>query len=254
MLPVLFHLGPLKLHTYGLLVAMGFYLGFFWTQKEFHLRSLPLSLLETLLVGIVAFGLLGARVFYYLTTGHLELKTDPLSFFKIWEGGLVFYGGFIFVLLFLAIFSRLKKLPFLKIADAFVPGLFLGHALGRLGCFGSGCCYGKPSELPWAVMFKNIEALAPSFVRLHPTQLYEFFLNLIFFALAAVLSRRLKKTGLLSVFYLLGYALVRFTVEIFRGDDRGHFFFGFSPSQILSMLMIIFGMGMFIYVQRKSDN
>lgn len=252
MFPILFSFGPFTLHTYGLMVAIGFLCALAVARKQFERFNLPADQLDRVVLFIMIAGLLGARTLYFALENFELLQADPLSFFRIWEGGLVFYGGVIGGLVTLAVYARLHHLPFLSMTDAFSAPLLLGHAFGRVGCFAAGCCYGKPSDLPWAVVFEHPASLAPRFASLHPTQLYESAGNLLLFFAALALSRRRLGAGMLSAFYAVSYGSFRFAMEFLRNDDRGGTYFGGSPSQVVAVLLVICGIGLFVHAKKEN--
>jgi phosphatidylglycerol---prolipoprotein diacylglyceryl transferase len=244
MFPILFSWGPLTLHTYGLMVAMGFLAGFTLAKRQFSVYGLPLSLLDHIVLVLMVSGILGARLFYFFADGFDLLVAAPWTFFKVWEGGLVFYGGFLAAVGALMVTARVRKFPFLVTADALVASLMLAQIFGRLGCFSAGCCYGAACELPWAVTFENSQSLAPLGMPLHPTQIYEA-LGLSALLVGWLFVQPLtKKTGpgLGVGYYLFGYGVLRFFIEIFRGDFRGPVFMGLHPSQWVSLGCVTVGM------------
>lgn len=238
------------MHTYGLMVAIGFLAAFFVAKREFPRHGLSTDFLDTVILMLMVSSLLGARIFYFAVDGFRALAQNPFSFFKIWEGGLVFYGGFIGGLLFLFFYTRYKEVSLLTVTDSFAAPLLLGQAIGRLGCLAAGCCYGRPTELPWKVTFTHPEALAPRFMALHPTQLYEAGFNALLFAGIFFFRDRFAQKGMNTIYYLVGYGVVRFLVEFIRSDDRGIFFLHLYPSQWISIVMILIGVG--LYVKRNS--
>lgn len=185
---------------------------------------------------------------------------NPLSFFKIWEGGLVFYGGAIGGFLGLLIASRRWPAAagspgtLMTMTDAFAAPLLLGQAFGRIGCFAAGCCYGRPTDKTWGVTFTNRQALGPLYEKLHPTQLYESGGAFILFVIALWVSRRSKVTGLVTIFYCIAYGILRFTLEFWRGDDRGAFHVSLSPSQWGSLLLVGIGLAVAVRVTFREKN
>ena len=173
---------------------------------------------------ILISSLVGARLFYVAQNFSL-FSAHPLDIFKIWNGGLVFYGGFIAALVATVIYVKQKGFEIWSTADLLAPGIALGHAVGRLGCLFAGCCYGSTCDLPWAVTFTDPESLAPLNIPLHPTQLYAVISNLIIFCLLLALDRKSAFAGRLFWLYILLYGIFRSLVEVFRGDDRGAFVF-----------------------------
>ncbi len=237
--PVLFQLGPFSLRTYGALVAMGFLLAIQLAKRTFGWRGFREHFLMDLAVVLIGSGLLGARLLYVLLNGSYYIE-HPFQALKIWEGGLVFYGGFIVASLAGIYFVHKRGESVGAVADCAAPPLALGHAIGRIGCFFAGCCYGKPTDLPWKVTFIDSAALAPLGIGLHPVQLYEAFGNaLIAVFLTWQLRKHPKSQGGLFLAYIILYGLLRFAMEFFRSDDRGPMVGGLSPSQLVALGMIL---------------
>ncbi|MBI9075557.1 MAG: prolipoprotein diacylglyceryl transferase [Desulfatibacillum sp.] len=248
--PVLIQIGPITLHTYGFMIAVGFLLGMALATREARLQGEDPERIMDLCFYMVLIGALSSRVPYIIFNWQ-EFAPNPLDILKIWKGGLVFYGGFIGAVGVLAYFVRKYSLNTWKTVDILAPSVALGHAFGRIGCFSAGCCYGKPTELPWAVTFSNPLSLAPLHIPLHPTQLYS---SLGLFAIFAFLFFivRPRKTFHGQVFwtYLLVYAVFRFCVEFLRGDDRGSFLLGIlSPSQATAFVMA--GLALFFLLRLR---
>src|SRR5579864_9007570 len=170
--PILFQIGPLTLRTYGALIALAFLAAIRMAKWGVRLRGIPEAFLMDLSIILVFGGLIGARLFYVLLNFSYYLE-HPLESLKVWEGGLVFYGGFLVASAAGIFYVRTKKYSVGVVADCLAPALAVGQAVGRLGCFFAGCCYGKPTSAPWAVTFKDPASLAPLGVDLHPTQIYE---------------------------------------------------------------------------------
>jgi phosphatidylglycerol:prolipoprotein diacylglycerol transferase len=260
MYPVLFHIGPLTLHTYGLLVACGILLGsqiaVFLAFRDGLEKRKAEEILYPLLTYLVIGGLIGGRVFYVLAQWQ-DFSGDLLSVVKIWQGGLVSYGGLIGAALGFFIWHR-KNLspPWKKVLDWIAPSLAFGHAVGRLGCFFAGCCYGLPTNRIWGVVFSDPECLAPHRIPLHPTQIYEF---LFLAVLGTFLLRRffavrrspLLSEGLIFSEYLILYSSGRFLIEFFRADPRT--FLYMTQGQNMSLLILLAGLAFraWIVSQRK---
>lgn len=254
MFPILLPLGPLTLHTYGFLVALAFLAALGIARIQFHRYGLPADRLDALVFYLMFFGLLGARVTYFAVDHFVELRNDPVQFFRIWEGGLVLYGAVLAGLMVLTLFSYRYNLPFLSLSDSMAAPLLLGQSMGRLGCFAAGCCFGTRTNFPIHVIFKHPDSLAPRFAPLHPTQIYEALGDFILFLLAMILSRKRLRAGSLSAFYLLGYGAFRFLMEFLRGDDRGIFIGRFSPSQGVALMMMLAGVGVLFYGKERKIN
>src|SRR6185295_11765986 len=178
-----------------------------------------------------------------------------LSFDFLRSGG-VFYGGFIAAVIASVILMRRWNLPWRKTADAFAPGIALGHAIGRLGCFSAGCCWGVPTTSWIGVRFteKASELTGvPIDSPLVPTQLIEAAANLLIFAFLLWLTKRRKFEGQIIYSYLMIYSVARFTIEFWRDDPRGTVF-GLSTSQFISIVMFAFGFVMTLYYWRRMKN
>jgi phosphatidylglycerol:prolipoprotein diacylglycerol transferase len=261
--PYLIEIGKFKMPTYGFMIAIGYILSVLWISRMSEKEKLDKNLISNLIFYPVLFGFIGAKILYIITfwpyLGYSFLNRLKNVFtYETLSAGFVFYGGFIMG--FLAAFYICKKnnIKFLKIADLFAPALALAHFFGRLGCFSSGCCHGRPTDSIFGVIFDKpycnvrTEYLG---LKIHPTQLYEATGNIaIFFALNYLYSKKVfKKDGYVFFLYAMSYSALRFTVEFFRGDERGDFYFGFSQAQIISLLVIIFSLIFFIY-NNKNEN
>jgi len=253
--PILIRLGPLTIHTYGFLVAMGFLLGLGLAVRQAKKAGIPSNKIIDLGFYILLAAIIGSRLFFIFINATHYMK-NPLDIFKIWEGGLVFYGGVLLAVPTAIWYVKKNGLAIWKTADIFAPSIAIGHALGRLGCFAAGCCYGKPAEsLPWSVTFTDPEslALAKIGIPLHPTQLYESAGEFINFLILITLRRYSLFNGQLFMTYLLLYSVLRFIVEFFRGDvSRGFILYNLSISQGISILTIFIATaGLIILRQRK---
>ena len=235
--PILIQVGSLKLYTYGLFVALGFIIAIWFTKRNAKFYGVPDQMVSDLFLTVLISALAGARILYVLI--NIDAYRDNfLDIFKIWNGGLVFFGGFIGGALGAIIFLRIKKMDIWKTADVISPGLALGHSVGRFGCLFAGCCYGKSCSLPIAITFTNPDSLAPLNVPLHPTQLYMIASNFVLFLILLAIQRRKRFNGMVFLSYIMLYSAFRSIIEFFRGDFRGTFFFDFlSLSQGIGLLV-----------------
>ena len=232
-------LGPLPFPTsYGLLVAAGLVLALLVLRRLAPRVGLPAQPAQDLLVWAALAGLLGAKL--------LLIALDPASFLRrpwevLFQGG-VFYGGLIAAVLTAYLLARRRGFDPHALGDAAAPALAIGHALGRIGCFLAGCCWGSACDLPWGVVYSHPDAAAtagivPAGTPVHPVQLYEAAGNFGLAALAFALLWRRRFVGQVWWSYVLGYALLRFSVEELRGDERGEVLGGlFSTSQGIALL------------------
>jgi len=252
MYPILFKIGPLTIHTYGLLVAAGFVVGLGLAMRQAKKEGLPSQKIVDLGFYIVLGSLIGSRIFYIFVNPAPYMR-NPLDIFKIWEGGLVFYGGIVLVVPIFIWYAKRHALGIWRTADVFAPSIAIGHAFGRIGCFFAGCCHGKIADsLPWSVVFTSPECLAPTHVPLHPTQLYEAGGEAINFLFLITLRKYKSFNGQLFVSYILFYAVLRFIVEFFRGDQgRGYILDNLPLSQGMSILMFFVAVILLFILRRR---
>ena len=237
MYPELFSIGSITIYTYGVFVALGFFMGMQYIVKNSK-DIITKQQIYDFLFYVILVGIIGARLFYVM----LDIpyyKSNPLEIIQVWKGGLVYYGGFVAVLIFAFFYCKYKKLNIIKLIDVFAPALALGHTFGRIGCFFSGCCYGKHTDCFLAISQR------------HPTQLYEALGNLIIFFILHNFLKKSHRDGYIFVLYMILYSILRFGVEFFRGDDRGIFIFGLSPAQNISIIIFMIAMTFIFNMYRK---
>jgi len=249
--PILFRLGSLNIYAYGFFVAIGFILGFLLAARRGHQEGIPFERMVDLLFCTVLSAIIGSRLLYVLI--NLDyFRSHPFQIFRIWEGGLVFYGGLLLAVAVSMGYLKFYRLPVWKFADHFSPSIALGLFFGRIGCLFAGCCYGRETSLPWAITFTELNSLAPLHIRLHPTQIYEAIASL---ALFLFLSWKMKKKafeGETFWLFLLLYSGIRFFIEFWRGDSRDFLFSGvLSTSQGVGIFLAIVALSMLFYLKRK---
>jgi len=257
MLPELFKIPFLNipLHTYGLLLAIGFIVALWFTARTAERDGLPKNKIYDLGLYILASALIGAKVLMIFTEPEDFGSLKQIFSLDFLGSGGVFFGGFLIALVVSVVLMRLWKLPWRKTADAFAPGIALGHAIGRLGCFSAGCCWGKPSTSALAVTFtgKAHELTGvPISSALIPTQLIESASNLVIFGALLWLGKRRIFEGQIIFAYAMLYSVARFTVEFWRDDPRGHVL-GLSTSQFISLVMFPVALGLSYYAWRRSQ-
>jgi phosphatidylglycerol:prolipoprotein diacylglycerol transferase len=246
MYPRLFTFGPVTVYTYGVLMALAFVAGLRLAIARARGHGIDAARVLDLGVFVIVAAVVGAKLML-LAVDFRSVASDPMQLFSVARSGGVFYGGLIAAVAVGFWYMRRHQLPTWPTFDAFAPGIALGHAIGRLGCFAAGCCWGKPTNLPWGVTFTNpLAALlvgTPLGVRLHPTQIYEMLVELANFFLLTWLLRRKKFNGQVIGAYMFVYGFARFFLEFLRDDpDRGSVFGGFmSGTQLLAIGLVIFG-------------
>lgn len=254
MYPVLIKIGPLTIHTYGFLIATAFLIALWLSIRQAAKIGIHRDIMIDLGFYISLAAIFGSRLVFVLTNWQV-FKHHPIDILKIWEGGLVFYGGVLCAIPAAIWFLQKNRLPLWKVADIWAPSIAIGHAIGRLGCFCAGCCYGRPAgELPWSVTFDHPETLAVMNVPLHPTQLYESGAEFLNFLFLVVLRKRQSFNGQLFWLYILNYSVIRTLVELFRGDEaRGFILQGISTSQGISAVMFLAAIAMLLYLRNKQQ-
>jgi phosphatidylglycerol:prolipoprotein diacylglycerol transferase len=247
-LPRLFHLGNFSLPTYGLLVSIGVLAGLWISVRNSEKQGIDPEHAWNLGILVVFCGIVGAKILYIVNdwSTYAEHPGEIFSFSTLQAGG-VFSGGLIGAAIAAVWYIRKHHMPSLATWDAFAPGLALGHAIGRVGCFAAGCCYGKPTDHFWGVTFTNplanIWTGTPLGHALEPTQLFESAVELANFFILMWLLKHKKFDGQVLGAYLFLYGVARFFLEFLRGDPgRGSVFGGvMSGTQLIAIGLVITG-------------
>ena len=253
MYPRLFEFGPITVYTYGVLLALAYLAGLKLAMVRAKARGLDANRVLDLGIYIIISALVGAKLLL-LVTDYQTFTRDPRELLTLARSGGVFYGGLILAVIVALWYIRRIGLPLWTTCDVFAPGVALGHVVGRFGCFFAGCCYGKPTKLPWGITFTDPFAAAnvgtPLGVPLHPTQLYEAGAELIILGVLLATERKGRPfPGRTFWLYMLLYAVSRFVIEFFRGDERGTVGM-FSTSQFISVLLAPLAIVMLVYLSR----
>ena len=247
----------LPLHTYGLCMAVGFFLA--WKLVE---RLSGRTDLSNLVFILLFSGIAGGRIAHVIEYWGEGFGNDPFKIFKVWEGGLVFYGGLLGAIAAFVIWSVFSRRTFrdtVEIADALALGVPLGHAFGRIGCFCYGCCWGHPSLSAFAVRFPlhspageaRPDMLVGKSVPLLPVQLFEAAALLALLAVLVYVYRRHRDAiGRTVGAYLTGYGVIRFALEFLRDDDRPDLA-GLSSAQLMSIILFALGLAAILYSFRR---
>ena len=248
--PVLLQIGSLKVYSYGVFVAIGFLAALWVSGREIARRGHDREKFLDMGFWVVLSAIAGARIFHVLVYWR-QYAEAPGEILKLWNGGLVFYGGFIAAMAACALYLRRHRMPFLPVADASSIGIVLGLAFGRLGCTAAGCCFGKGTSLPWAITFTDPACLAPLHTPLHPTQLYEAAGGFAIFGFLYLARDRFKTPGMAFWTMLILYGAARSFFEIFRDDPRG-FLGPFSESQAVSAVLIAYAVVSILRARSKA--
>ena len=223
MLPKLIHIGTFYLPTYGVLVAAAFLTALWMAGKLGRAQGISRDAIMNLGVYCALAGIVGAKLFMIALDPYYRQNPAQIFTLSTLQSAGIWYGGFILALVFAYFYMRYQGLPFLQTCDVFAPGLAIGHAIGRLGCFAAGCCYGKPTHLPWAVTYSNPDANgAPLGIPVHPTQLYEAGLEGLICLVLYHQAKKKHKEGAIIALYLILSGLARFLVEFVRAHDEAN--------------------------------
>lgn len=264
--PVLFDFGmimgrgPLRLHIYGVMIALAFLVGMQLAAREARrVDTSPRRDLDKFVLDLCFYILLvsmaGSRVYFIAVNWGTEYSHDPLKIFRVWEGGLVFYGGLLSAIAFSVYYSRRKGHDFFMVADMLVPFVALGAMFGRIGCFASGCCWGRAvdADFPLGVQFPEgslafssmarngiIDATSHWTTHIHPVQLYDSFGELIIFCILLLVRAKKRFHGHVFLVFLFFYPLWRSLVETLRGDkERGVYdFLGLAKLSVAQITSI----------------
>jgi phosphatidylglycerol:prolipoprotein diacylglycerol transferase len=257
MFPEVFRIGGFFLPTYGLLVAIAFLTALWVTGKLAVKAGLDRESVLNLGIYCALAGIAGAKLLMIVLDPAVRNNWREIFSLSTLQAAGIFYGGFFAALAMALVYMRRKGLPALKTADAFAPGLALGHSIGRLGCFSAGCCWGVPAHLPWAVTFTNPRANqlvgVPLDVPLHPTQLYESLGELIIFAVLYLCFLRPHRDGSVVSLYLVLYGILRFLVEFVRFHDQASnpLTGPFSTEQWISLGLVALGLYYWLFARNR---
>jgi phosphatidylglycerol:prolipoprotein diacylglycerol transferase len=240
--PVVFSIGPLKVHWYGLMYLVGITIA--WGLAQWRVKHYKLNWTSEQISDLIFYAalgvILGGRLGYMLFYNTQQFISNPLLFFKLWDGGMSFHGGLLGVISALALYSYKIKKPFLEISDFVAPLVPLGLAAGRLGNFINGELWGRVTDVPWAMIFPLSDGLPR-----HPSQLYEVGLEGIFlFILVWWYAAKPRPQGCVSAIFLIGYACSRLVIEFFREPDAQLGFVAFNwltMGQLLTIPMLAVG-------------
>jgi phosphatidylglycerol:prolipoprotein diacylglycerol transferase len=261
MYPEIFRIGSFPINTYGVLLAVSFLCAIMVSVRLAARDGLPREKIYDLSLWMLLAGLVGSKILMLFT--EPEYRADPLQLLSLdfLRSGGVWYGGLLGAVLVSYWLMRRYQLPWWKTADAFAPGIAIGNFFGRQGCFAAGCCWGKPTSLPWGVKFTEAGheiTGVPTDTYLHPTQLYESFAMLLVFLFLLWLHKRKRFSGQVILAYALLYSIIRFAIEFVRDDPRGDVLglttlTGLSTSQLISLVIGITALIVLIVRRRRAQ-
>jgi phosphatidylglycerol---prolipoprotein diacylglyceryl transferase len=260
MYPELFRIGSFPINTYGVFLALAFLSAILITVKLAERDGLPRERIYDLSLWMLLASLIGSKVLMLFTEPEYRDHPWQLLSLDFLRSGGVFYGGLIGAVLAGYFLMKRYKLPWWKTADACAPGIAIGNFFGRQGCFAAGCCWGKPTSLPWGVKFTELGheiTGVPIDTYLHPTQLYESFAMLLVFLFLLWLHKHKRFSGQVVLTYALLYSTIRFAIEFVRDDPRGDILgltslTGLSTSQLISIVVGLSALIILIIRRRPS--
>jgi phosphatidylglycerol---prolipoprotein diacylglyceryl transferase len=260
MYPELFHIGSFPINTYGVFLAIAFLAAILIAVKLAARDGLPQQKIYDLSLWMLLSSLIGSKILMLFTEPEYRNQPSLLFSLDFLRSGGVFYGGLIGAVVAGYILIKRYNLPWWTTADACAPAIALGNFFGRQGCFAAGCCWGKPTSLPWGVKFSQLGheiTGVPVNVHLHPTQLYESFAMLIVFAFLLWLHKHKRFSGQVILVYALLYSIIRFAIEFVRDDPRGDIFglttlTHLSTSQLISLVVGIVAL-VLLFIRRRSS-
>ena len=232
--------GPIVIHGYGLMIAIGVLCALLVATKQAKKKLLDANIMFTLGIVALLFGFVGAKLLYCI----VEIKSllnNPMQILS--GGGFVVYGGIIGGTLAAIIYCKLKKVNFLQYFDLAMPSVAIAQGFGRIGCFLAGCCYGRETDSAIGIVFHN-SSLAPNGVKLIPTQLFSSAGDFLIAVILIMYAKKARNTGKVGALYLILYSVGRFIIEFFRNDYRGSIGV-LSTSQVIALIILAIGIIMF---------
>jgi phosphatidylglycerol:prolipoprotein diacylglycerol transferase len=257
--PTLLKFHGIELHSYGLLLAIAFLLGIQIFVARARARGLPEEAMHALSLWLLVLAIAGGRVLFVLTHWR-EYAADPLAILRLWEGGLILYGGYLAAIAGGIVYVRRRGLAVWRVGDAAAPSMALGVAIGRIGCFMNGCCYGLPTQLPWGIHFPPETMASYTFpgMAIHPSQLYLSGSSFLLFLVVLALDRKPRFDGWLFWTYIALDAFVRIVIDFTRYYDETAVIGTFGPltfnmNQVLSAGLIAISVVMLAILSRRRE-
>jgi phosphatidylglycerol:prolipoprotein diacylglycerol transferase len=253
--PILFEVGGWPVYSYGVLLAAAYLAALQLAVVRARRQGIDGTKIMDLGIYLIIAALVGAKAML-IAIDFRYFVSQPREILSLVRAGGVFYGGLIAALIVAIWLVRRYDLRLWTTADLFAPGIALGHVIGRFGCLLAGCCYGRPTSVPWAITFTNPAAAAnvgtPLGVPLHPTQLYDAGAELLILIVLLLTERRGRQfSGRTFWLYVLLYGISRFIIEFYRGDDRG-VILGVSTSQFVSLIAVPVAIAMLIRLRSRA--
>jgi phosphatidylglycerol:prolipoprotein diacylglycerol transferase len=249
MKPILCHIGLWPIYSYHVFITLGICLGLFFFYRYSKRSGIgQVAFVDISLISIIS-AYIGARLFQILFVMPGFYFGHPMEMLYFWKGGFVIYGAILIPPIFVFMYAKKKRIAFSKITDALAPSFSIGYALGRVACLMQGCCYGKPTTLPWGITFSEgtNAGMTPANIPLHPTQVYMMLQGLLIFLILDFQFRRKKFDGGTTLWFFILYSITRIIIEYYRSDFRGDLFEPYlSTSQFISLVVLFIAVGILI--------
>lgn len=243
MMPELVHVGPIVIYTYGFMWMVGIWLAVWRAMRVAPRYGIDPDYAFLIAFWSVGLGIVGGRIGFVVMNWSYYAH-DFWGIFRVWEGGMSYFWGFALALVAAIVVIRKHRLPLWRVGDLAAPSLALGYAIARIGCFGAGCCYGKPTDLPWGVLFPGLTQ------PVHPTQLYATLMNLIIFALLLRWAKHQRFEGELFAGFLTLHGLYRFINEFFRAGATSRIAFdGITLGHFVSVAVMAAGAALYYFLR-----
>lgn len=247
--PVLFHMGPLMVHWYGMMIAIGVLVAAWLSGREFQRRGFSRELVYDLGLWVILAGFLGVRLYYDIQSGE-NYWEHPSALFAYSQGGLAIYGGLFGGLLAVVIYARVKRISFWSLADGIAPTVALAQAIGRIGCTINGDIAGDPTGIPFGIVYTQPAALArQKGIPLWPTSIFEMIWDVLIFAVLWRVRKRMKRDGVLLAAYAVLYSIGRLWIGFLRGEPI--IWLGLQQQQITAIAVIIGAGALWVYLLRR---
>jgi len=263
MLPVILKIGPLAIHTYGFMLALGVAFGIWFLFVQAKKFTLDASRIIDMAFFTIIISLVGAKAVLFIGSYSYYME-NPGELLSLARSGGVFQGGLACGVIFAVWYMHKHKIPTWKVADIAGPAIALGHGFGRIGCFSAGCCFGRECTVPWGVTFHseyahNLTGI-PVGILLHPVQIYESFLNFLNFLILFIILKKKKFDGQVFSLYIINYSIIRFFTEFYRGDHayNTYLIHGASPylrmsfPQVFCIVGIICGFALYFIFKKRN--
>ena len=252
--PVLIQLRTFELRSYGIIVALSFFVALWLSLREAKRSGLDPALIHDFAFYALLGGIVGARIYYVVFSNPAYFLQKPWEIVAVWHGGIGIIGALLGGFLTALWYCRKKQLSFWRFADTLAPGVALGQAAGVIACLLNGDSYGKPADVAWAITYTDPRALAPLNIPLHPVEIYEMAAYLLVFLLVWQTRGKYKTPGFAFLTYVAGYGAARFAVEFFRGNPA-IFAWGIPAAQVFGAalaLAAVAGIGVLARAGRKT--